>query len=368
MKSMADILVLNNYPLDQVWDEVKRGEKPDHHLFGINYFAKRGHEVKIIPFQNSSQLQYLNRFLTRSHFPIPLGDLDQQWSTFRLLNKADLIYSPCQTQTHLLAYLRALGIIRVPIVALAYGFLNTGRLSWLRSPMMKLLFQGTDAFPCLSSKGAKEFNRIAGQSSKSQALQWGPDASFYPASSGLGQGVVAAGRTGRDFVTLGLAASRTNVPTHIVCLQDSVSEAFQTFGENVKVSIQPNQEHMKYPQLLELYARARVLAIPTVESSVVALGITSLMDALAMGKPVIMTRTPLIDLDIEAEGVGKWVNPGDIEGWSQAIQFFHDHEDEADAMGKRARRLVEAGINSESFANQVMDIFDEVLTCASSGE
>jgi hypothetical protein len=44
------------------------------------------------------------------------------------------------------------------------------------------------------------------------------------------------------------------------------------------------------------------------------------MDAIGMGKPVIMTRHPLIDIDIEAKG-GIWVNPGDVEGGRRQSNF-----------------------------------------------
>jgi hypothetical protein len=32
MPKSVRLLVLNNYPLDAVWEEVRRGVKPDHHL------------------------------------------------------------------------------------------------------------------------------------------------------------------------------------------------------------------------------------------------------------------------------------------------------------------------------------------------
>src|SRR5918997_5470830 len=143
---MARVLVLNNYSLEDVWGEVRRGEKPDHHLFGINHFQARGFEVEIIPFKSSQFLQEINKLLKRSRFPVPLGDLDQQLRTFRALNEADLIYCPCQTQTHLLSYLRALGLIKVPIVSLAHHPLNRGRLAYLRAPFIKFLVKGVDAF------------------------------------------------------------------------------------------------------------------------------------------------------------------------------------------------------------------------------
>ena len=90
-------------------------------------------------------------------------------------------------------------------------------------------------------------------------------------------------------------------------------------------------------------------------------GLNSLADALALGKPVIMTRIPEMGLDIEAEGIGRWVAPGDVAGWRAAIAFFDEHPEEAVAMGARARALVDDGLHSEAFAHALLDVFDAVL-------
>lgn len=355
---MYRVAILNNYSFDETWREVNRHEKPDNHLYGINHFYQRGYEVEIVPFQSSQFLQHINKLLYQSKFPIPLGDIDQQWSSLKFLNRADLIYAPCQTQTHLLSYLKALGLIKIPIVSLAHHPLVHGRFSWLRSPFIKLWIRGNDAFPSLSQAVAEEINSILPL--RSCVTKWGPDAHFYPDFGRLGKGVVAAGRTGRDFITFGLAASQTNIPAQIICLENSFSNTFKKFSANVKITVQPQTNLMKYPELLEIYANARVLAIPMVSGFSLS-GLTSLMDALGMGKPVIMTKNSFIDIDIEKEGIGKLVEPGDIEGWKNAIQFFEDNEDKALEMGRRARALVDAGLNSEKFAHQIMDIFDKII-------
>ena len=356
---MPRVLVLNNYSFEEVWGEVKRQEKPNHHLYGINYFHRRGYEVEIIPFKSSRLLQSINSLVSKIRLPMPVGDLDQQWSILQFLNKADLIYSPCQTQTHVLSYLRVLGLLKVPVVCLAHHPLNGGRVAWLREPFINWWIEGTDAFPSLSRKVADTINEISHQQGKSYPLPWGPDADFYAFTSPVGQGVVAAGRTGRDFETFGRAASQTSIPVHIICLH-SVSKSFQHFGNNVRVTIEPDRDYMKYPELVEIYANSRALAIPLLPGENLC-GLTSLMDALGMGKPVIMTRNPFIDLDIEAEGIGKWVEPGDIGGWVDAIQFFTENEEAALVMGQRARKLVEAGMNSITFADRIMDVFDNIL-------
>lgn len=360
---MPTVFVLNNYPFEEVWGEVTRGEKPDHHLYGINYFHQRGFNVKIIPFKGSPFVQAVGRLSSKTVNLLPLGDLDRQWSTLKILQQADLIYAPCQTQTHFLSYLRALGLLRVPIVCIAHHPLFRGRLAQIRSPSIGLMVRGTDAFPSLSLKVAEEVNKVAHSSLKSQLLNWGPQTSFYPKNSDLGHGVVAAGRTGRDFVTFGLAASQTKIDAHIICLESAICPSFDLFENNIKITTRPDIAPMKYPELLQIYQNARVIAIPMV-AGLSLCGLTSLVDALGMGKPVIMTRNSLIDIDIEREGIGKWVEPGDIEGWKNALRFFEneDNEPEVLAMGQKARNLVEAGLNSNNFANQIMDIFENVLT------
>lgn len=358
---MARVVVLNNYPLETVWEEVRQGDKPDHHLYGINHFHQQGFEVELVPFETKSSLaKMLSRLADKTSKILPLGDLNQQWSALQVLDRADLIYAPCQTQTHLLSYLRAIGLLRTPIVCLAHHPLNRGRLASLRLPSTQLMVKGIDAFPSLSRQVAQEIN-IVSSLAKSHSLQWGPDARYYPQASDVGHEIVAAGRTGRDFVTFGLAASQAHVPAHIICLESSIHTLFSTFGDQVKITIRPDHAHMKYPELIEFYQTARVIAIPMVKGFSLC-GLTSLMDALGMGKPVIMTRNPLIDIDIEREGIGKWVEPGDVDGWEKAILFFKDNKQEAFEMGKRARKLVESGINSESFANQIMEIFSSLTS------
>jgi hypothetical protein len=85
----------------------------------------------------------------RSRITDPSGRFDQQWSCWQKLNDADLIYCPCQTQTHLLNYLRAIGIIKIPIVCIAHHPLNYGKLAKLRQPFYELLPRGQMCFPAL---------------------------------------------------------------------------------------------------------------------------------------------------------------------------------------------------------------------------
>ncbi len=360
---MSRVLVLNNYSLERVCQQVRCGDTPDHHLYGINHLQDLGYEIKVVPDSESRAIHALARFLRAIRCPIPMGALDRQWSAWRLLQEADLVYAPCGDELNSLAYLRAAGMLKTPLVAVQHHALNRGRLSSLREPWINLLIRGIDAFPALSDRVAHDINeRCRADAPKSKALRWGPDATFYPRSPSLGEGVLAAGRTGRDFVTFGKGASRADSSALIMCLATDFRPEFAAFSANVRVQTPEHGSVYGYPDMMQAHLDARVLAIPLEATSSNLAGLTSLVDAMALGKPVIMTRNPYIDLDIEAQGIGRWVEPADVRGWADAINWFAAHPAESLAMGQRARDLVDnGGYNSRAFALQIDQLFRQAL-------
>ena len=85
---MRRILVLNNYSLARVAEEVQARLKPDHHLFGVNRLSSAGFAIRVVPFQKFGFLRFTNRLLSLIRFPVALGDLDQQWSSW--LSRRDI--------------------------------------------------------------------------------------------------------------------------------------------------------------------------------------------------------------------------------------------------------------------------------------
>jgi hypothetical protein len=356
---MPRLLVLNNYSLERVQGEVARGEKPAHHLYGIDRFAGMGFEVETIPVDETR---------TPSHGIVarglralpPLGDVRQQVAALRRLAAGDLIYAPCQTQTQMLSYLRGMGLLRSPVVVLAHHPIGRSRWPW-KTLFLRLQLRGTDAFPSLSSMVAREVCRLSRRSDLSEAVPWGPDLAYYPVPDGSpGTGAVAAGRTGRDFATFGLAAAKAKVPASIFCLRNDQTIKALELGPTVAVTSVEKESDLNYRTLVPALASARVHAIPLTSGSSLS-GLTSLTDALGLGKPMIMTRQPLIDIDLEAEGIGRWVAPGDVEGWADALQWFATHPEEAVAMGKRARKLAEDRYNLDLFTSRMAAIFARIL-------
>lgn len=55
------------------------------------------------------------------------------------------------------------------------------------------------------------------------------------------------------------------------------------------------------------------------------------MEAFALGIPVICSRNPNFEIDIDKEGIGITVEYNDVQGWIDAIRYIADHPEEDDA-------------------------------------
>jgi glycosyltransferase involved in cell wall biosynthesis len=155
--------------------------------------------------------------------------------------------------------------------------------------------------------------------------EWGPDLSFsgYEPARAT-RGVFTAGRTHRDTATLASAAAAA------------------------KVRLVAHTGSTPFEQLLEDLGHSIAVAIPLSRTDG-SFGLTEVNDALASGKPILMTRNPYIDLDLEGVGCGHWIERGDVEGWRIALERLKADPDEAEAMGARGRAFAETSWNYERF-------------------
>ena len=92
------------------------------------------------------------------------------------------------------------------------------------------------------------------------------------------------------------------------------------------------------------------------------MGLTTVVEALALGLPILCTRNPQMPMDIEAEGCGFWLEPNDVEGWKDKLRFIAAHPDEAVAMGRRGRALAERYYNVDQCGKEVVDIIKRYET------
>ena len=109
--------------------------------------------------------------------------------------------------------------------------------------------------------------------------------------------------------------------------------------------------------MANLIQNVRVIAIPLEKQSTLA-GLTSLMDCLGFGKPVIMTKNQCIDLDIENLGIGTWVDPYDVDGWTRAIKWHFENIEQSNCMASKAKALGKR-LSAESFGEKINSLIIE---------
>jgi glycosyltransferase involved in cell wall biosynthesis len=106
------------------------------------------------------------------------------------------------------------------------------------------------------------------------------------------------------------------------------------------------------PELRELYARSRFVVVPLLPSDSDN-GVTVILEAMAMGKPVVCSRTDG-QVDVVQDGVtGVYVPVGDPAALREAMLSLWNEPERAHAMGVRARAYVEQHHTLDEFASNV---------------
>ena len=110
-------------------------------------------------------------------------------------------------------------------------------------------------------------------------------------------------------------------------------------------------------QVRERLAAPALVALPVRENSYSG-ATTVLLQAMAMGKPVIVSRTAAIATGYELEdGVNcRLVEPGDEQAFERAILETLTGADAARALGSRARQTVERSFSWERFTGALWEV------------
>ncbi|NJR74722.1 MAG: glycosyltransferase family 4 protein [Scytonema sp. CRU_2_7] len=297
-----------------------------------------------------------------------LGDLDQQMRLLWGKYDYDMIYSGNQGSTYLLALLRAIGVLRKPVVTVQHQSFKKNIWSLF---FIKFILSHYDRLFCLSTGLRKHLiQEFHLPEDKVVLLEWGIDLPFYQIKyddtiyaekGGEKSFILSAGKTYRDYKTLTKAFKNISYPLRIYSAGDQVSQNISDISSNVQFCT----NCLSWQEILTEHAKAYAIAIPLdntqPKSYINAIGVTSLLDAMGMGKAVVMTRNVEPCIDIEKEGIGIFVEQGDYKAWQEAISYLLEHPDETRAMGNRARRLCEEKYNLEVFTSRLSELLKDAL-------
>jgi len=177
--------------------------------------------------------------------------------------------------------------------------------------------------------------------------------------------ICSAGAEMRDYPTLLEALRGTELPCHVAADHvrvDTMGFARRIGTERFAGLASDNVTIGRMPlvDLRELYARSHFVVVPLQESDTDN-GISVILEAMAMGKPVICSRTKG-QVDVIQDGVtGLFVPVGDAKALRAAmLELWHDPA-RARAMGRAARAYIEKHHSLDKFCRDAYGAIDASL-------
>jgi glycosyltransferase involved in cell wall biosynthesis len=108
-------------------------------------------------------------------------------------------------------------------------------------------------------------------------------------------------------------------------------------------------------ELKKLYAQSQFIVLPLYDVSFSA-GATAILEAMCMGRAVIVTRSRgILEYVVDGE-TGILVNPGDVTEMREAIRNLWAHPEEARRLGQNARQRVEEEFNLDVYVKRIASL------------
>ena len=197
-------------------------------------------------------------------------------------------------------------------------------------------------------------NRLHIPPSKITLLKWGVDQKFWRPMDVEPDMICSAGSEMRDYITLIETMRGLTISCHIAAgtQRNVMHPTIKAIWKNGAPPPNITVGRKGYAELRMLYARSRFVVIPILPSDSDH-GTTSILEAMAMGKAVICSKTTG-QVDVIQDGkTGLFVPQGDPAALREAIQYLWDNPDVALRMGNEGRKCVEKHYTLESFVSNV---------------
>ena len=212
----------------------------------------------------------------------------------------------------------------------------------------------------VDERRAEELRAWLGLSTPVRFVPFGVDLEhFHPRDVEPDVDVLSVGADPRrDYPLLLRVAAR--LPERSFRIVASAEQARELEGAPANVAVEAD---VPFEEVRERLARARVVALP-VRENLYSGATTTLLQALATGKPVVVTRTAAI-----AEGYGlvdgencRLVPPGDERALEAALRELLADEAAAAALGTAARATAERQLGWDRYVDELADVLREAAT------
>ncbi len=232
-----------------------------------------------------------------------------------------------------------------------------------KKPFMRSLHPQLDAiFLYAATQKAYAEDILGIPSSKLHLIPFHADTRFYHPGTPI-QGmpvenrISSAGLEWRDYPTLIDAVSGMDVEVRLAAASPWSKHKNETANRELPAKV--SARRYSYEELRDLYAGSRLVVVPLYDNDFQA-GVTTLLEAMAMGKAVIVTQTRG-QRDVIQHGVnGIYVPPGDPNAMRSAIISLLACPEQAAELGSNARRTIESEMSLDLWADRISRVALEV--------
>ena len=333
--------------------DIELGLYPRHHLWGCDAVESNKNwnafQVKSTKFYIP---KILEKIINRQFFRESPG-IHVELSMWKTSKHYDVIYSVCGPLSLARFYKRA------KLVSWVYRMPTLSKNQF--SPYNVKNLKSHIGFCCLTPKANFKFSKHA----SSEFLPWCVDLKLFDGNAAEETPAkpffLASGKTGRDYVTLVKAAYTLQADIRII---GPIEQRPSVLPKNIKwinTSTDPPDKAVNYNTLRKWYAQCVGVCIPLSGDADDTCGYTNMLEAMAMAKPVLMTRSGSLHINPEQRGFGKLVNPKDSRDWqSSMIKILNNRQDYI-KKGKEGRKIAEKEFSIENFNIRLIDFLESLI-------
>lgn len=334
-----------------VLEKIKSGESPRHGFWGMTYLPLYGIGADYAEIEQYLPLRATK--LLRRVINVYFIHLPFFW---RILSY-DIVFTSAAFGTQLF---HAILHFKKPLWVMQ-DFSITGLLGnekTLRQKIFRFMVSRSAGIVTLSldekEKLEKRFPHLKG---RIKFIPFGVDLDFLKPQGVLKKKqILAVGLDpDRDWKTLIEAVKDIDIPV-VLATKISRVEKYLPLPANIEV------KQFSARDLVEEYDKSTMIIVPLNTSSHNndAMGCSALFEGMAMGKPVIITRTRVVESYVKDRENGLLVEEGSVNDMKEAIKFVLDNEPAAEKIGKNAYEYAIKNLNAEKCAAVLADFFKKI--------
>ena len=263
----------------------------------------------------------------------------------------DAVFTITESPALLLLLLRRIFLFRVPVVLTDVAF----AAGWqLRQRILNIVLPRADAIAVLTANHIDHIRQQWPCKAPISVVPLHVDTRFFqpgPFVSG-GPMLTVGDDVGRDYDTLVRAMGDLKI--WLVAKTKAIPRSAETDRRIAVI-----RGRLRWRELRQLYAEARFVVVP-LAASVHASGISSLLEAMAMGKAVIVSDSPGIRGAVEPDVTALVVPCGDDAALRRAIERLWNDDLLRQRLGAAARAFVEKNNSYAVTANRLAKLFYEL--------